>query len=160
MKTKNIKINIPEGYDDVKFNEQTNEIEFIKKDNKPRSWEEYCKQKQNTDCFGVFLTNSLGTVLRGNRTTMPHVNEFNTKEEAEAVLALCKLIQLRDSWWGDWRPDWHATTPKYGICSGHNGIGTSQWHNYNRILVFPTAEMRDDFFETFRDLIEEAKMLL
>ena len=30
----------------------------------------------------------------------------------------------------------------------------------NTTLVFPTKEMRDDFLETFRDLIEQAKMFL
>lgn len=30
----------------------------------------------------------------------------------------------------------------------------------NRILVFPTEEVRDKFAETFKDLIEEAKELL
>ena len=33
---KTIKINIPDGYD-VKFNETTNEIEFVKKDNKTKN---------------------------------------------------------------------------------------------------------------------------
>lgn len=30
----------------------------------------------------------------------------------------------------------------------------------SRVLAFPTAEMRDEFLETFHDLIEEAKPLL
>ena len=52
---KTIKINIPDGYDDVKFNEKTNEIEFIKKDDKPRSWDEYCKQVRNNPCYEIVL---------------------------------------------------------------------------------------------------------
>ena len=31
---------------------------------------------------------------------------------------------------------------------------------YNSILVFPTKEMRDAFYENFKDLIEECKELL
>lgn len=159
MKTKNITINIPEGYDDVKFNEETNEIEFVKKDGEPRNWEEYCKQVCNTPAFKAVYWRDC--VMACNRIDCPQFNEFNTEEEAKAFLALGKLIQLRDAWWGKWRPDWNdGNITKYGIGTEYNKINTEQWYNYNRILVFPTSEMRNDFLKTFRDLIEEAKILL
>ena len=161
MKTKNITINIPEGYDDVRFNEKTHDIEFIKEDNKPRSWREYCLKMRDTECFRAAFVHDEGSVYKRNRLHYPQFNEFNTEEEAKAFIALGELIQLRDAWWGDWRPDWNdADVKKYGICNGYNNISTDQWYNYNRILVFPTAEMRNDFLKTFRDLIEEAKSLL
>ena len=161
MKTKNIKINIPEGYDDVRFNEKTKEIEFVKKDSKPRSWKEYCDKVVDTDCFRAWFAVGQEDVSVGNRLNCPQANEFNTEKEAKAFLALGKLIQLRDAWCGDWRPDWNdGNVPKYGICNGYNSIGTDQWYSYNRILVFPTAEMRNDFLRTFIDLIEDAKILL
>ena len=132
-----------------------------KKDSKPRSWEEYRQQVYHTPCFSIAIGTCDGRVIEGNRGDVPFVCDVNTKEEAKAVVALCKLIQLRDAWIGDWRPDWNdGNVPKYGICNGYNNIGTDQWYNYNRILAFPTAEMRDEFLETFRYLIEEAKPLL
>lgn len=133
-----------------------------KKDRKPRSWEEYRQQVCNTPCYAIDILSKDGRIIVRNRELCPQVNEVNTEEEAKAVVALCKLIQLRDAWWGDWRPDWNndSNIPKYGICNGYNNINTDQWYNYNRILVFPTAEMRDEFLETFRYLIEEAKPLL
>jgi hypothetical protein len=160
MKTKNITINIPEEYDDVRFNEKTNEIEFIKKDNKPRSWKEYCEQKQHTDCFRVFLGNDIGSILKGNRYSMPCVNEFDTEEESKAIIAFCKLVQLRNSWWGDWRPDWKDGTYKYVIEIYSGEIDTDFYSHVDKLLAFPTPEMRDNFLEAFKDLIEEAKILL
>lgn len=158
---KTITIQIPEGYDDAVFNKETNEIKFVKKDDKPRTWEEYCKQKQYTDCFRVFLSNNLSFVEEGNRVAAPCANEFNTEEEAKAVIALCKLIQLRDAWWGSWKPYWEdIREQKYCICVECGKIIMGAWSTYGKVLAFPTKEMGDEFFATFRDLIEEAKPLL
>ena len=160
MKTKNITINIPDGYDDVRFNKKTNEIEFIKKDSKPRNWEEYCKQVCNTPAFKAVYWSDC--VMGCNRIDCPQFNEFNTEEEAKAFLALGKLIQLRDAWWGDWKPNWNdLDTKKYCISIDKEyQIYKVCYNACQKILAFPTAEMRDDFLEAFKDLIEEAKILL
>jgi hypothetical protein len=151
-----IEIQIPEGYDDVVFDKETNKIKFVKKDSKPRSWEEYCKQVRDTFCFAI---DAEGYVTEQNRRVNPFVNEFNIEEEAKAINALCKLIQLRDAWWGDWKPDWNSSDWKFIICVESNKIRKASLCS-NHCLAFPTIEMRDEFFETFRDLIEEAKSLL
>ena len=155
---KTIKIQIPEGYDDAVFDKETNEIKFVKKDTRPRSWEEYCKIVCHTNCYRAASYN--GIVICHNRLNQPNFNEFNTKEQAKAFIALGKLIQLRDAWWGDWKPDWTVESNKYTIQVYYNEIATSFSSLRNRVLAFPTPEMRDEFFKTFRDLIEEAKSLL
>ena len=116
--------------------------------NRPRSWEEYV----NTQPCGVNSTNDVY-----------HIGEydsFNSLEEAKAFCALGKLIQLRDAWWGDWRPNWEDNEYKYNIEIYFNRIDIAYHANLSYILAFPTAEMRDDFLNTFRDLIEQAKMFL
>lgn len=110
------------------------------KDDKPLSWEEYCN---NT------------------KRNIYEYCDFSSREESMAFIALGKLIQLRDAWWGNWRPDWHINSQcKYTIEVEENRIGKMQVSSINAILVFPTQEMRDDFLKTFRDLIEKAKMFL
>ena len=156
---KTIKIQIPEGYDDVKFNKETNQIEFVKKDTKPRSWEEYREQVRNTPCFAISIAEE-GRAIKRNREGVPFINEVNAEEEAKAVIALCKLIQLRDAWWGDWKPDWNSPDWKFIICVESNKIRKASLCYSNHCLAFPTEKMRDDFLETFHDLIEEAKTLL
>ena len=109
------------------------------KDSKPHSWEEYCNNTR--------------------RNTYEYC-DFSSREESMAFVALGKLIQLRDAWLGEWTPDWNNSEDKYYIwvLNGEMCIGTTIFSQC--MLAFPTEEMRDDFLETFRNLIEEAKMFL
>ena len=103
---------------------------------------------------------------------------FNTKEITEYEENLiCKIGKLehiivcRDAYWkiageemgldGPWEPDWkneegwiHCITNDCGeiCCTGFRGG--------NKILAFPTAEMRDAFYENFDPDIEFCKELL
>lgn len=83
-----------------------------------------------------------------------------------------KLRYRRDAYWkiaGEqmglgkpWEPDWNDhNQPKFGIHNVQNNIHTITLHVLkNLILVFPTVEMRDAFYENFKDLIENCKELL
>ncbi len=129
------------------------------KDNKPQSWEEYSDMREKV--FGQgYITgyDQYAANHRGNYNTIYDV--FNSSDEAKAFCALGKLIQLRDAWWGEWRPDWKDNEFKYSIGIYFNRIDITYHANLSYILAFPTAEMRDDFLSTFRDLIEQAKMFL
>ena len=84
-----------------------------------------------------------------------------------------QLLICRDAYWTiagkemgldkPWKPDWLSgrKEEKYCIATQNNEI----WHNFseyggNEILAFPTIEMRDAFYENFKDLIEQCKELL
>ena len=83
-----------------------------------------------------------------------------------------KLKICRDAYWkiaGEqmgldkpWEPDWNDhNQPKFGIHNVQNNIRPIALHVLkNLILVFPTEEMRDAFYENFKDLIEQCKELL
>lgn len=80
---------------------------------------------------------------------------------AEAVLALCQLIQLRNCYNGDWVPDWKdCNEEKYTI-----GFGKGIICPFERQLIsssplyFKTEELRDEFLRYFRPLIEKLKPL-
>lgn len=121
------------------------------KDNKPRSWEEY----ENTASNNVFLT----SVYQLENDVRAY-DVFYSEDEAKAFCALGKLIQLRDAWWGKWKPDWSDNERKYYlyVFDSEICIGDSNYCQYT--FAFPTKEMVTDFLETFRDLIEQAKMFL
>lgn len=57
---------------------------------------------------------------------------------------------------------WERGSIDYVICNAGGKIILTDIPNsaYNHILTFPTAEMRDVFYENFKDLIEECKELL
>ena len=121
------------------------------KDNKPRSWEEYDRELKLLHVTSEYDKIGVGGTRYDN---------FATETEAEAFCALGKLIQLRDTWYGNWKPDWDEVYTKYTIVNarGHIELNTATFNS--RVLAFPTKEMATEFLETFSDLIEEAKMFL
>lgn len=81
-----------------------------------------------------------------------------------------KLIICRNAYWltagremelGDmWEPDWSDDCRKFSIVVEGNEILADVCLRRNRILVFPTEEMRDEFLKVFRKDIEECKEFL
>lgn len=144
METKEMKIQVPEGYEIDREKSTFEKIVFKKIERKlPKRWEEL-------EFIDGFFVSSLSDIAKiGNNTTNDENNKnvFPTKEEAEACLALAQLCQLRDRYNDGWKPNWEDGTKKYTIY-------------FNKILAFKTKELRDKFLENFRDLIEQAKPLL
>ena len=88
-------------------------------------------------------------------------NMLTSKEYAEAFLALMQLIRFRDIWNEGWIPDWTDVEVTKYIMRYDNGSIVSTWRtSLSSPLAFKTSELRDEFLETFRDLIETAKPLL
>ena len=63
METKELQIQIPEGYEIDKENSTFEKIVFKKKDTKPRSWEEYCCQQKTNDKTGYYI-NSVASEIQ------------------------------------------------------------------------------------------------
>lgn len=60
-----------------------------------------------------------------------------------------------------WEPDWESfNESKYCLYITENTVHKGVFYADNRILAFPTEEMRDAFYENFKDLIESCKELL
>ena len=91
------------------------------------------------------------------------------------VIQFQELLIARDAYWriaGEqmrlgkpWKPDYDSGVNKYGIIY-MNGVvqksnPTTNWERHlNKVLDFPTAEMRDAFYENFKELINKVKELL
>lgn len=158
---KTIKIEIPEGYDDIVFDKETNSIKYIKKDNKPHSWEEFCENNpiMSNECY-IQHNSNIAIVTCGTRDSKHDKNICISQEEAEAFLALIQLRQIRKAWVDDWKPDWSDTKSKYVIIVYKYNITISERYCESEYLSFPTEEMAEEFLECFRDLLEKAKILL
>lgn len=87
------------------------------------------------------------------------------------LTSLQKLLICRDAYWkiaGEemglgkpWEPDWKDDHQrKYTIYTMGNEVIRHYGGYIHSILAFPTEEMRDAFYEAFKDLIEECKELL
>lgn len=162
MNTKEIKINCPEGFEVDKENSTFECIRFKPIKNKlPKTWEEFCKSHPIKEGYYIDSDSRISPYRRDSRSSENDRNLLPSKELAEAMLALCQLIQLRDCYNDGWTPDWTITNNKYNIIPHKNVIISAEcnWSD-NRILAFKTAELCDQFLENFRDLIEVAKPLL
>lgn len=91
--------------------------------------------------------------------------EYNVNDVPKGLgkpmLALCQLLVCREVYRQGWKPDWtKGTENKYCIINNFNEIQPTNYCFVDRVLSFQSAEIRDEFLENFRDLIEEAKELI
>ena len=165
VKIKEIKIEVPSGMEIDKENSTFECIKFKPIENKlPNTWEEFCKTHRSINGEN-WVTNSslIGSIngkIRNNRNCIEDKNLLPNKKYAEAMLALCQLIQLRDCYNDGWIPDWTNSLNKYIIYPSKNYIITGINIAVCRILAFKTEKLRDEFLNNFKDLIEIAKPLL
>ena len=164
---------LPEGY--VFKDENGNiinatKIVMEKKEKKyPKTYEECC------EILGVDPDNFL-------TTTNYYEGEVETTYYERVLLSkfdsLWKLRICRDAYWkiagekmglGEpWKPDWeNSEERKYSIVNIGGDINLpettlTEWilKVTNKILVFPTEEIRDLFYDNFKELIEQCKELL
>lgn len=117
-----------------------------KKREYPKTYEECCEiLSASTACWGGYKCGVLGV--------------------------LQKLLICRDAYWkiaGEemglgkpWEPDWSDNyQKKWTINFYQNEINLTNGPNAHFVLAFPTEEMRDVFYENFKELIESCKELL
>lgn len=103
-----------------------------------------------------------------------NIHGYDIHIDAPAYMTLMesfiKLLICRDAYWKiagkelgldkPWKPDWDESKPKYTIVVIENKLVKHYALTQNYILAFPIEEMRDAFYEKFKDLIELCKELL
>lgn len=155
---KELKIEVPQGYEIDKQKSTFEKIVFKKIPENPKTWEEYCsltkgKTAHCTNCDNYIIINGFSGA---------HY-QFSTKKRAKQFVALGKLLQLRDYWVGGWRynvPNFNDSVFAvfYSITSNDAQITNISYANLP--LTFPTREMAEDFKNCFEDLIKEAYPLV
>lgn len=141
-----IKIDIPKGYEFVGISNDKQQVVFTKiRAEYPKTYEECCDILQ-----------------------LEHTFELKdlTMDEEKLMDNFIRLKRCRDAYWkleGEqmglgkpWEPDYNNEKQlKYGLYEiiKYSLMNPSQF-------AFPTAEMRDAFYENFKDLIEQCKELL
>ena len=155
MENKELNIIAPEGYEIDKENSTFEKILFKKiSNNLPKTWEEL------KIISGYYISNSSEiTPSSLVNCCNSDKNIFPTKELAEAALALAQLLQLRDRYNGD-NKGFIFGKGNYCISIFNNSIDNCFNDCTQRILAFRTRELRNEFYNNFKDLIEIAKPLL
>ena len=126
-----------------------------KKPKYPKTYEECCKILNLPVRDLDILDNMLDTTeIIYNKNLDRLLNSFR------------KLLICRDAYWklaGDWKPDWAMYSgPKHCIIYSDNQLKwlCKSFVTEAKVLAFPDEDMRDFFYENFRDLIEECKELI
>ena len=153
-------IEIPEGFELKKVSDT--EYKIVKKENVlPKTWEEFCELYPiKNDEYFIETRSDIVRANCKNRNSCSDKNVLPSKEKAEAILALCQLIQLRDYYNDGWKPNWkNPCQEKYTIYYNTNYPDKGTNCASVRALAFKTKELRDEFFDNFKDLIEKLKSL-
>lgn len=150
-KLERIKIAIPDGYEFFGIDDDSKIVLTKKQIQYPKTIEECAK------------------VL----STLPHTRNGVSGYSSYALWKVQQLLICRDAYWkiaGDerglgkpWKPEPRThSKERYVIITDENDIlfTTESWSIYRILLEFPNAEMRDAFYENFKDLIEECKEFL
>lgn len=130
----------------------------------PKSWEEFCEMNRNTKVGESCVMTDCSIRTPGfsfRRNSNTDRNLLPDRATAEAVLALCQLIQLRNAYNGDWVPDWTDWNEnKYVIIFHKNNIAIESASLVPFTpLYLKTKELCDEFLRKFRPLIEKLKPL-
>lgn len=128
----------------------------------PKTWEEFCENNpiKYGECAIGLQSNIIdesGEFSRAIDTDRNYLPNYST---AEAVLALCQLIQLRNCYNGDWLPNWTNSKTKYVIEFNHNTPQINDWRVISvSPLYFKSKQLAEKFLQNFRQLIEKLKPL-
>ena len=154
-----IEIEVPDGYKAV-YDKDTQMVEIVKVE-LPKTWEEFCDNFPFKE--GECVISYYGTIdeISAEARYKHSVNTLPNKETAEAFLALMQLVQLRDCYRQGWTPDWSDDEqPKYSVITSSGEVSVDTRIVTNGVLSFQSEEIRNEFLNNFRDLIEEAKELI
>lgn len=134
-------------------------FKIVKERKLPKSWKEFCEMFPIK--IGESFIDTCGNVIDVNCKVAKRVSLNNLPDHAtaEAVLALCQLIQLRNCYNGDWKPSYEEDDDYYFIDFMHKIIVTGFAYTSSSILYFKNREIRDEFLRNFRPLIEKIKPL-
>ena len=162
---KETKITAPEGceIEKVELVDGAAVVTFREKERKlPRSWEEFCEMFSDPE--GEFLISDYSDICEYTTLEMRNFeydkNLLPDRATAEAVLALCQLIQLRNAYNGDWVPDWTIPKAKFMISfNDAGGVIIFPGSHLSDLLYFKSQELCEEFLRNFRDLIEKLKPL-
>ena len=148
MERKEVKIEVPQGYEIDKEKSTFEKIIFKKISENPKTWEDYCSLMEGKT---IYYPNGDYVII--SDFSSDH-NMFATKERARQFIALGKLLQLRDYWVGNWKGN------SDNIYVIYKNVIMAVVHNNDFPLAFPTREMAKRFKECFKDLIKEAYPLV
>ena len=147
---------IPQGWEIDKVEDNKVIIKESKKE-LPKTWEECIAKIKDLE----YISGN-GNIKEAHFNVGPasaHINDIPIGL-GKPMLALCQLLVCREVYRQGWKPNWSDDKIKYCIERVENCFIKETYTLVTKVLSFQSAEIRDEFLENFRDLIEEAKELI
>ena len=117
----------------------------------PKTWEEYRTMKgdegEKANAALSFAYTSINSAFADYHDTQKHI-------------ALMKLHLLRDEYRNGWLPDWNDTNQEKFSIQMNRKNKKGRYSHVSTFLTFSNAALSDEFYNNFRDLIEEAGDLI
>ncbi len=157
------KITLPEGWEVEKVK---GSVIYLKetRNELPKTWEEFCEMYPSKEGEALIDEDgfiSIYTSEAPDRNEQYDRNVLSNQTQAYAFRALMQLVRLRDCYRQGWL---QSKNDDIKHCIAYNvnedRIVGSYSNKLNAVLCFQSAEIRDQFMENFKDLIEEAKELI
>ena len=151
MERKEVKIEVPQGYEIDRQKSTFEKIVFKKIPENPKTWEDYCSLMKGEKVYYTYYD-----YVIINDFSDAH-NQFSNRERARQFIALGQLMQLRDYWVRGYKEFKYAL-----LVTRNENILVYDWSGYRtypHILTFPTEKMAEEFKECFSDLIKKAFLL-
>ena len=147
---KTITVEIPDGFE---LKKEADTYRLVKEE-RVRSWEDLGE-------IDGWVIDARSNVVEDQLLAEKYNRDlWATKEQAEASIAIAQLSQLMKHTNGDWTPDWDDTDNKYILFFNGNRLLKDCYMSTQHFLSFHTEQIRDQFLEDHRELIEQAKPLL
>lgn len=150
METKELKIEIPEGYEIDVNNSSLDRIVFKKK---KFTYEDICDKLFNSGT--AWCISSWGEIMNVNfgQSRRQDSNNLTSEKQAEKILALIKLMNTATYLNDGWKPDWNSSLQeKFYI---YNGSLT------NQLTVYASKNMQESqvYFKSY-NLAKQAIQIL
>lgn len=149
---KELKIEIPEGYEIDKENSSFEKIVFKEKKYEVNCWEDL------KHAPGMYIADNSCIIPALAGLVLPHnKNVFLNKKYAKSALALAQISQLLPYY--DTNVDWTSDDNKYCIEHIGNGIEIGTWLHRYCVLAFNTESEAYRFLKHNEQLVKDFYML-
>jgi hypothetical protein len=128
----------------------------------PKTWEEYCDNHYRIgyylDC-GSRISSFIGSTHNEKLKPKQDQNTLESKENAEAILALCQLIRLRDEYNRhkpiNYKNDSHVHAVVYDPeVAYYKAVLANRYSSYKHLFTFHNKELAQEFIRNFKPLLD------
>ena len=151
IETKEIKIQVPEGYE-IDKEKSTFENIIFKKKKVINCWEDL----KEISGYGITTENDI-VHWYGLTAIEENKNVFLNEKYAKSALALAQISQLLPYY--DSKVDWNSPTRKYCIDRTYNDLIMNVFQNTYHLLAFNTREEAERFLKHNEQLVKDYFML-